>query len=125
MIRYVAFFKCPEDTRPLIGASGQFARSYSFNGALPSKIIQASSSSQTVMLAEWYTGVSGPGGAASNFQYQASFDAVIYSVGGIPSARNSSGYHGSLSNFIFTDGHAESLNPNQTVVAPSMWTSIQ
>jgi len=114
--------KCPADQRPLTGTSGNFARSYSFNGNLPAKSSQVASANPAVMLAEWYSGgTTGAGGAGSNFQYYDRFDAVIYSPGNVPGAAANQGYHGQTSNFVFTDGHAESVNPNQTVSTPNLW----
>ncbi len=114
--------KCPEDSRSLT-ATGAFARSYSFNGNLMGKrTIQVPAPSQTVMVAEWYSSGSGGSGPASNYQYGGSYAYVVYTPGACPSAPNSVGYHGATSNFLFVDGHVESLNPNLTVSStPSMF----
>jgi prepilin-type N-terminal cleavage/methylation domain-containing protein/prepilin-type processing-associated H-X9-DG protein len=115
--------KCPQDSRPL-NASGNFARSYSLNSSLPSKVIQITAPAQTILVAEWYSGgTTGPGGAGSNFQYGGRFDIVTYGAGSIPSSTSSVGYHGSTSNFAFVDGHAESLDPNVTI--PLMWETVR
>jgi prepilin-type N-terminal cleavage/methylation domain-containing protein/prepilin-type processing-associated H-X9-DG protein len=115
--------KCPEDTRPL-SQGGVFARSYAFNGNLTGlRMLEVPAPAQTVMLAEWYSGgTAPPGGAQANYQYGGSYAYVVYSPGACPSAPNSTGYHGATSNFVFVDGHAESMNPNLTVSAtPSMF----
>ena len=113
--------KCPEDSRPL-SAGGKFARSYAFNGNLPAKTNQVPYPSNTIMIAEWYSGgATGPGGAESNYQYAPEFNTIAYSVGDIPAPAGKTGYHGATSNFVFVDGHAESLDPNTTVTPLSMW----
>jgi prepilin-type N-terminal cleavage/methylation domain-containing protein len=80
--------ECPEDSRPLTNGSS-FARSYSFNDNIgegtsisgtprAAKTVQVPAPSQTIMLAEWYTGGnSGPGGAGANYQYAASFNHTL------------------------------------------------
>jgi prepilin-type N-terminal cleavage/methylation domain-containing protein/prepilin-type processing-associated H-X9-DG protein len=118
--------KCPSDTRPLVNGA-KFARSYSFNGNLVlngiKKLVQVASVSPPILVAEWYSGgTTGPGGAGANYQYQGSFNTVVYGTGAIPSSNGNPGYHGPTSNFVFTDGHAESINPANTLTtSPSMW----
>ena len=113
--------KCPEDSRPLT-AGGNFARSYSFNGNLPAKSNQVAAPAQTILVAEWYSGgTSGPGGAGINFQYNRDFSWVVYTPGNCPAvSAGNKGYHGPNSNFLFVDGHVESIDPNTTFL-PSMW----
>ena len=113
--------ECPADPRPLVNG-GSYARSYSFNGGLPEKAIQVNNPTMTILLAEWYSAnTSDPTGPGTNFQYGQSYDIVTYTTGSCPSAPGSAGYHGSTSNFVFADGHAESLDPDATTVAPYVW----
>ena len=118
--------KCPSDPRPAVDSSGNFARSYSFNANLGVKTLQVANPSQTIMLAEWYTGgTQPPGGAEANFQYGLNYNVVVMTPGGgIPTAANGKYYHGTTMNFVFADGHAASLDPNLTVAPnPSMWVT--
>lgn len=117
--------KCPSDPRPAVDSSGNFARSYSFNGNLAVKTLQVANPSQTILLAEWYSGgTQPPGGAGANYQYGANYNVIIMSQGGIPTAANGKYYHGKTMNFVFADGHAASLDPTSTVAPnPSMWVT--
>lgn len=108
--------KCPADDRPLITKEGNFTRSYSLNANLPAKTIQMQETTRTILLAEWYTGKSGPGGASLNYQYNPNYSVVAYNLEGLPIQ-----YHKIVSNFIFCDGHAESFEPRATVTPISFW----
>jgi len=125
----IAVLKCPEDVRPLRVAPGRFARSYCFNANLPAKMVQITIPSQTIMLAEWYTGAGGPpGGASENFQYGGNYDIVAYSAGGFyPRNERMNAYHQNQSNFVFADGHAESIDPRITTIGgdQTMWTATR
>ena len=118
-----AIMKCPADVRPLIVGGGQFARSYSFNAKVPGRTVLMDNPTETIMLAEWYTGESGPGGAKRNYQYSGDYGIVEYTPGGLPAHFPKTGYHENTSNFIFGDGHAESRVPRTTVLPISLWTA--
>ncbi len=120
-----AVMKCPADERPLVVGAGQFARSYSFNYLTPARTVQVTAPADTIMLAEWYTGESGPGGAKRNYQYSGNYGVVEYTPGGLPAHFPKTGYHDNLSNFIFADGHAESRVPKTTVLPTSLWVSTR
>jgi prepilin-type processing-associated H-X9-DG protein len=109
--------KCPADTRPLVQNGTQFSRSYSLNGNLPAKTLITQEPSRTIMLAEWYTGEAGPGGASLNYQYSPDYSVVTYNLAGLPND-----YHRKVSNFVFCDGHAESQAPLATLLPTSSWT---
>ena len=116
--------ECPADPRPLVTGGG-YARSYSFNGGLPNTAIQVGNPAQTILLAEWYSSdASNASDSGTNFQYGQRYDIVTYTTGSSPSAPGSAGYHGPTSNFIFADGHAESLNPNSTTFSPYVWNVL-
>lgn len=117
--------KCPADTRPLVVGSGQYARSYSFNALTPARTVQVTQASDTIMLAEWFTGESGPGGAKLNYQYSANYSIVEYTPGGLPAYYPETGYHKATSNFIFADGRAESREPRSTVLPYSQWMATR
>lgn len=109
--------KCPSDKRPLIIEGSQYSRSYSLNVNLPEKTLKTTDAAETILLAEWYTGESGPGGASNNFQYGSAYGVVAYNLAGLPAQ-----YHKTVSNFIFCDGHAESYVPRATVEPTSFWS---
>lgn len=120
-----AVMKCPADGRPLVVGAGQFARSYSFNHLTPARTVQVTAPADTIMLAEWFTGESGPGGAKRNYQYSGDYGVVEYTLGGLPAHFPKTGYHENLSNFIFADGHAESRVPKTTVLPTSLWVATR
>lgn len=109
---------CPADNRsPAVGGT-HFPRSYSLNANLPDRAIAVQQPTATIMLAEWYTGEAGPGGASANYQYQPEYSLVEYHMAGLPIQ-----YHKMVSNFVFCDGHAESYDPQATVLPRSFWTA--
>lgn len=110
--------RCPADKRPLVVDGGRFSRSYSLNANLPPRAIQTEQPATTILLAEWYTGESGPGGASANFQFSPEYGVVEYHLAGLPGQ-----YHRKVSNFVFCDGHAESRDPESTIFPNSLWTA--
>ncbi len=129
--------KCPSDPRPLIISANLFARSYTFNGmnAPPPddggygleyddysrKTTQVSNPSNTIMLSEWWSG-----DATANYQYGAGYNRLQVAAGAtFPQLAGGNCYHGTTSNFVFADGHAESLVPNATVEPISMWQAVR
>lgn len=109
--------RCPADKRPLVVNGAHFSRSYSLNANLPEKAANIQQPAKTIMLAEWYTGDTGPGGASANYQFQPGYSLVEYHLVGLPIE-----YHKKVSNFIFCDGHAASYQPEATLVPESLWT---
>lgn len=116
-----AVMKCPADERPLVVSGGHFSRSYSFNYRIPARTVLVPTPCDTIMLAEWFTGESGPGGAKRNYQYDGSYGVVEYTPGGLPAHYPDTGYHKATSNFVFADGHAETRVPKTTVLPVSLW----
>ncbi len=121
----------------LIISANLFARSYTFNGmnAPPPddggygleyddysrKTTQVSNPSTTIMLAEWWSGE-----ATANYQYGAGYNRLQIPAGSTISQLPGGGcYHGTTSNFVFADGHAESLVPSATVEPISMWQAVR
>lgn len=139
-----AVWKCPVDPRPLLinPAAGRFARSYSFSqrpiNANPNEIrgvigdgvnnaslktAQVTAPASTILLLELFTG-----GGTNNFQYEYGNSAVAgwTDAGSIPRLTSGTYYHGKTMNFLFCDGHVESLDPNTPYkTSPMMWQGVR
>lgn len=137
-------WKCPVDTRPLVvnAATGRFARSYSFSqrpiNANPNEIrgvigdgvnnsslktTQITAPASTILLIELFTG-----GGTNNFQYEYGNSAISgwTDAASVPRLPTGTYYHGKTMNFLFCDGHAESLDPTAAYKAsPMMWQGLR
>ena len=117
---------CPEDRRQQTMAAGQYARSYTANGgnadyptygvlsddALPaSRRLTLIHGATTIMLLEnWSDYI---GNAIDNEQFKTPFASVApyVDVAKAPRLSNGAYYHGATENYVFVDGHVESLDP--------------
>jgi prepilin-type processing-associated H-X9-DG protein len=86
------------------------------------KTTQVQKPSRTIMVLEWYTG-----GAVNNVQFQNGFNWLTgwYGPGDIPKNPDGTYYHGKTMNFIFADGHADKMDPNDAYqTTPSLWNAF-
>ena len=119
-------FTCPEDNRQKTMGSGQFARSYTTNGVnqedesygmfsdtvMPaSRRLNMIRSATTIIVLEYWTNSTGVTVDNEQFKTPFAWTTPYLDVSVAPRLANGTFYHGTRENYLFADGHVETLDP--------------
>jgi len=136
-----AVLTCPADRRAGPLANGKFPRSYTSSQIKPAdpsqglfgdggtfssrRLTQIVRPSQTLMLFEMFTSSSGDSVANEQFMQAYAYSSGYQSAASTPRLTNGKFYHGSTLNYLFADGHLESLPPHHIYTPPNnFWRAL-
>jgi prepilin-type N-terminal cleavage/methylation domain-containing protein/prepilin-type processing-associated H-X9-DG protein len=136
-----AVLTCPADRRSRPLANGKFPRSYTGSqikpadptqgvfgdgAAVPSRrLVQITQPSRTILLFEMFTTGAGAFVANEQFMQAYGYSSGYQTAASTPRLSNAKFYHGTSLNYLFADGHLESLPPHLIYTPPNnLWRAL-
>ncbi len=132
---------CPADQRSRPLADGKFPRSYTSSYIKPAdpsqglfgdgtvqvsrRLAQITRPSQAIMLFEMFTTGAGAYVANEQFMQAYGYSSGYQSAASTPRLPNGKFYHGKSLNYLFADGHLESLPPDYIYTPPNNFWRAQ